>query len=86
VLLACVRDRAERDAELINDSLEGIGTDDDVLRWIVTSRSNRQLLEIADAYERMFKKSLMQAIAGDTSLSYRWVLLLVRHDADLVTL
>lgn len=64
-------------AETLHHSMKGAGTDDCTLIRVMVSRSEIDLLDIRKEYRKNFKKSLLQAIKGDTSGDYRNTLLLI---------
>jgi len=66
-----IRNRAAFFAQLINDSMKGLGTrDNDLIRLIVT-RSEVDLGDVATQYQLQFKTSLEKAIASECSGSYK---------------
>ena len=64
---------AERDAAILRDALQGLGTNDIALIEIISSRSTSQLEAIQRAYTSMYKRNLHADIASDTSGDYRTV-------------
>jgi len=61
-------------ARRLNKSMVGLGTkDDDLVRVMVTRRHN-DLWEIAEEYHSLFRRTLKEDIAGDTSGDYRALL------------
>lgn len=77
-LLAVVksaRNRAAYFAERLHDSLAGMGTKDEDLVFIVVTRSEIDMENIKDEYNKMYHRSLAQDISGDTSGDYKKVLL-----------
>lgn len=74
-IVKCVRSRCAFFAERLRNSLKGAGTNDSTLIRIVVSRSEIDLKNIKDDYQRMFGRSLAQDISDDTSGDYKRVLL-----------
>lgn len=57
-LVKCVRNKVEFLAERLQKSMEGMGTDDATLIRIVVTRSENDLGDVKEAFERKFGKSL----------------------------
>ena len=78
VLLAIVRcavNRPEFFAKRLNAAMWGFGTHDrDLIRLVVT-RSEIDMLDIKEAYQKKYGESLMSDIEGDTSGDYKNALL-----------
>ncbi|CAH2006503.1 unnamed protein product [Acanthoscelides obtectus] len=74
-LIHCIRDKTDYLVTRLHDSMAGIGTDDRTLIRIVVSRSEIDLVEIKQAYELKYGKSLADAISKDTSGDYKKALL-----------
>jgi hypothetical protein len=64
---------AQRDAILIYESTQGLGTKDSTLIGIICTRTPSQIYEIKQAYHSMYRQSLERQIEGDTSGDYRKV-------------
>ena len=62
------------DAQVLWDALDGIGTDEERMNEIITMRHPEQVEEIERAFENLKenkdKKSLWDAVCGDTSFKY----------------
>jgi annexin A7/11 len=70
-IIKSIRNRPAFFAELLYNSMRGLGTrDTDLIRLVVT-RSEVDMAEIRTEYQRLYKTSLEQAIAGDCSGSYK---------------
>lgn len=76
-LVSCVRDKISYLANRLHDSMAGIGTDDRTLIRIVVSRSEIDLQDIKEEYEKLYEKSLSERIADDTSGDYKKALLAI---------
>ncbi|CAG9817526.1 unnamed protein product [Phaedon cochleariae] len=74
-LIACVRDRTLYLAKRLHDSMAGIGTDDRTLIRIVVGRSEMDLVDIKEAYEAKYGKSLAERIAEEVSSDLKKTLL-----------
>lgn len=62
-------------AEIVHGAVVGIGTRDSQLIDIVTQFTGPEMKTLKDTYLRMYKKQMSADISGDTSGSYRKVLL-----------
>lgn len=54
-------------AKQIHNAIKGLGTRENVLIEVFTSRTNAQIAQIKQAYLRLFQKSLEKDVIGDTS-------------------
>uniref|UniRef100_A0A8C6QL64 Annexin n=1 Tax=Nannospalax galili TaxID=1026970 RepID=A0A8C6QL64_NANGA len=75
VMVALVTPPAVFDAKQLKKSMKGTGTDEDALIEILTTRTSRQMKEIAQAYYTVYKKSLGDDISSETSGDFRKALL-----------
>ncbi|KAL3123477.1 hypothetical protein niasHT_000873 [Heterodera trifolii] len=70
-LVKSIRNRAAYFAELLHNSMKGIGTrDTDLIRLVVT-RSEVDMADIRQAYQNMYGTPLENAIASDCSGAYK---------------
>uniref|UniRef100_A0A0N5B6N1 Annexin n=1 Tax=Strongyloides papillosus TaxID=174720 RepID=A0A0N5B6N1_STREA len=67
LILAMMKEPAEFDASELHRSIEGVGTKENILIEIMTSRSNAEIQRIKYCYKSMYNKDLQTDIAGDTS-------------------
>jgi annexin A7/11 len=74
-MLLWMMDTAQRDAMLLYEAMQGIGTRDSALIGIICSRTPSQLYAIKQAYHTMYRRTLEHHIDGDTSGDYRKLLL-----------
>lgn len=77
-LLAIVKNMKNQPAyfaERLYKSMKGAGTDDDALIRVMVSRSEVDMLDIKDEFQRMYGKSLHSFIKGDCSGDYKKILL-----------
>ncbi|GAB1611229.1 annexin A7 isoform X2, partial [Argonauta hians] len=74
-LVMCARDRPEYFASQLHKAISGLGTKDNTLIRIVVSRSEIDLQNIKESYQRNYGKSLHEAISSDTSGDYKKLLL-----------
>ena len=72
-MLLWMMDAAQRDAKLLYEAMQGIGTRDSALVGIICSRTPSQLYAIKQAYHTMYRRTLEHHIDGDTSGDYRKV-------------
>ncbi|XP_054635578.1 annexin A5b [Dunckerocampus dactyliophorus] len=56
---------ASTDAESLYKSMKGLGTDEDAILQLLTSRSNAQRQEISSAYKTLFGKDLIHDLKGE---------------------
>lgn len=75
VMVALVTAPAVFDAKQLKKSMKGMGTDEDTLIEILTTRTSRQMKEISQAYYTAYKKSLRDDISSETSGDFRKALL-----------
>jgi hypothetical protein len=80
----------QHDAEVIHKAIQGLGTDEKAINEVLGHRSKHEIQEIAKAYEHAYKKSLISDIKGDTSGSYKQLLVSlintpVQNKVDLIT-
>jgi len=84
LLTAIVTPDIEFWAHRIHFAVHGLGTKDDILKRVfLLNNSHERLGLIAEAYQRLFGKSLADAIHGDTSGNYRDVYLGLLKTAKL---
>lgn len=70
----CVENRPAYFAERLHDAMEGIGTTDKTLIRVVVTRSEIDMVQIKREFEKLYEKSVGEAIANDTSGDYKRVL------------
>nr|KAF6498957.1 annexin A3 [Molossus molossus] len=75
LMVALVTPPAMFDAKQLKKSMKGAGTNEDALIEILTTRTSRQMKEIAQAYYTVYKKSLGDDISSETSGDFRKALL-----------
>ncbi|XP_061102215.1 annexin A5-like [Conger conger] len=76
-VVKCSRSVPAYFAESLYYSMQGAGTDDNMLIRIMVSRSEVDMLDIRANFRRLFAKSLHSSIQHDTSGDYRKALLLL---------
>jgi len=76
-VLTAMQYRTRFFANQLHNAVKGLGTRDGDLIRIVVSRSEIDLQEISEAYEKEHTKSLREAIEGDTSGAHRECLLAI---------
>ncbi|XP_063424971.1 annexin A6-like isoform X1 [Mytilus trossulus] len=62
------------DAMNLNKAIKGLGTDEQVLVEVICTRSNEQIKAFKEAYKRLYNKELEADVAGDTSGSFKRLL------------
>jgi len=70
-VLRCAINRPLFFAKCLNKSVAGLGTDDRALIRLCVTRSEIDMMDIKEEYERKYKESLREAIKGDTSGDYK---------------
>ncbi|KAL6101937.1 anxa11 [Pungitius sinensis] len=75
LVMATLKTPAEFDASELHSAIKGAGTDEACLIEILSSRSNAEIKEINRIYKQEHKKSLEDAISGDTSGHFRRLLI-----------
>uniref|UniRef100_A0A3P8UR77 Annexin n=1 Tax=Cynoglossus semilaevis TaxID=244447 RepID=A0A3P8UR77_CYNSE len=75
LVMAMIKSPTEFDAYELNSAIKGAGTDEACLIEILSSRSNAEIKEINRIYKQEYKRSLEDAISGDTSGHFRRLLI-----------
>ncbi|XP_051156041.1 annexin B10-like [Leptopilina boulardi] len=70
-LVECVQSTPAFFAKKLNKAIEGMGTDDQTLIRIIVTRSDIDLGNIKEEYERFFDKTLVSSVKNDTSGDYK---------------
>ncbi|KAL3315039.1 hypothetical protein Ciccas_006330 [Cichlidogyrus casuarinus] len=68
-------DRPSAFAVILNKAMKGLGTKDDTLIRVISTRCDVDMQEIKENYQRIYGKSLAADIKGDTSGDYKKALL-----------
>ncbi|XP_039614474.1 annexin A3a [Polypterus senegalus] len=66
---------AEADAKELNNAIKGLGTNEKVLIDIITKRSNSQRQLICRAYEKAYKRTLIDDLDGDLSGEFKNIMI-----------
>ncbi|KAM9455600.1 annexin A3b [Clarias gariepinus] len=74
-VVKCVKSVPAYMAELLNKSMKGGGTNEELLTRIMVSRSEIDMVDIKVEYKKLFGRSLYSDIESDTSGDYRKTLL-----------
>ncbi|XP_051164967.1 annexin B9-like isoform X4 [Leptopilina boulardi] len=74
-VVKCARDKTAYFAERLHKAMSGMGTDDKTLIRIIVARSEIDLGDIKEMYQKMYGQSLAGDIDGDCSGDYRKLLL-----------
>ncbi|XP_048863165.1 annexin A11-like [Brienomyrus brachyistius] len=75
LVLAMLKSPAQFDAAELHDAIKGAGTDEACLIEILSSRTNAEIHAINQVYKTEHKKTLEEAISGDTSGHFRRLLI-----------
>jgi len=73
-ILAIMTPRTDYLAKQLHSAISGAGTDEDTLVEILASANNQEIADIKEAYERLYEKSLEDALVGETSGDFRRLL------------
>ncbi|XP_015433769.1 PREDICTED: annexin B9-like isoform X2 [Dufourea novaeangliae] len=76
-VVKCARDKTGYFAERLYKAMKGLGTDDTTLIRVVIARSEIDLGDIKDTYQRMYGQSLAGDIDDDCSGDYKRLLLTI---------
>lgn len=74
LVLALLETPVNYDAKECRDAIKGAGTDESTLIEILCSRNNAQILQIKEAYKKLYKSDLEKDVAGDTSGHFKRLL------------
>ncbi|KAM9340486.1 annexin A2 isoform 1-T2 [Symphorus nematophorus] len=67
LLLDLLMPPLEYEAHRLQQAMAGLGTDEETLLEILCTRSGKQLKEISNAYQQLYKKDLEKELKGETS-------------------
>lgn len=73
-ILRCAIDRPTYFAKRLHNSMAGMGTDDRALIRLVITRCEIDMVDIKEAFQRKYGKTLKSFIKGDTSGDYKHAL------------
>ncbi|CAO1417280.1 unnamed protein product [Diamesa hyperborea] len=73
-IVRCANNRAEFFARRLHKSMAGLGTNDRALIRLVITRCEHDMVDIKEAFQRLYGKSLKSFIKGDTSGDYKHAL------------
>ncbi|XP_030965347.1 annexin D3 [Quercus lobata] len=71
MVIWCIHFPEKHFAEVIRDSIMGLGTDEDSLTRAIVTRAEIDTMKIRGEYNMMYNDSLDNAVTGDTSGDYR---------------
>ncbi|XP_032706070.1 annexin A13, partial [Lontra canadensis] len=81
--LALLDRPSEYDARQLQKAMKGLGTDEAVLIEVLCTRSNKEIIAIKEAYQRLFDRSLESDVKADTSGNLKKILVsLLQADRD----
>lgn len=67
ILKSLLRTPAELEAHDLKKAIDGLGTDEEALIDVMCTKTNSEMLELKDAYRRMYNRDLEKDVRGDTS-------------------
>ena len=73
-IVALLNTPSEYDAKQLHKAIAGLGTDEDTLTEIIATRPKWKIEEIKAEYEKLYNVTLEKDIHGDTSGTYRQLL------------
>jgi annexin A7/11 len=76
-VVKCVKNRPQFFAEKLYESMKGLGTNDEQLIRVVVTRCEKDMVQIKQQFNTLYKKTLESFISGDTSGHYKNALLLL---------
>ena len=76
-IIKCVCGRSNYFAEVIYKSMKGLGTDDQTLARAVISRSEKDLVQIKEAFQAAYSKTMEEWVKDDTGGDFQAALLAV---------
>ncbi|EEA26760.1 annexin ANXC3.2 [Talaromyces marneffei ATCC 18224] len=83
-LLAVIEGPLNHDAELVREAVKGLGTKEWLLNDVLLGRSNADIREIKNAYQRKFNRSLERDVEDDLSAEtknlFKRVISATRHE------
>ncbi|EED19152.1 annexin ANXC3.2 [Talaromyces stipitatus ATCC 10500] len=83
-LLAIIEGPLNHDAELVRDAVKGLGTKEWLLNDVLLGRSNADMREIKNAYQRKFNRSMEKDVESDLSAEtknlFKRVMSATRHE------
>ncbi|KAL6125294.1 hypothetical protein ACLB2K_073353 [Fragaria x ananassa] len=75
LVITCIDTPEKHFAQVINESVVGLGTDEESLNRATVSRAEIDMIKIREEYSTLFKTSLEDDVKGDTSGDYKDFLL-----------
>lgn len=73
-ILALMTSRIDYLAQQLHSAISGLGTDEETLVEVLASSNNQEIEQIKEAYERLYEKSLEDALVGETTGDFRRLL------------
>ncbi|CAO1417287.1 unnamed protein product [Diamesa hyperborea] len=73
-IVRCANNRSEFFARRLHKSMAGLGTNDRALIRLVATRCEHDMVDIKEAFQRLYGKTLKSFIKGDTSGDYKHAL------------
>ncbi|KAM7267329.1 hypothetical protein ACFE04_009495 [Oxalis oulophora] len=80
--IRCMNDHKKYYEKILRNAIKRVGTDEDALTRVITSRAEKDLREIKEEYYKRNSVTLDQAVAMDTSGDYKEFLLTLMGKED----
>ncbi|XP_075155592.1 annexin B10 [Haematobia irritans] len=77
VVVALMTPALEYICNILYGSMQGVGTDEDILVEILCTKSNEEIQEIVSLYESLYNRPLAEQMCGETSGHFRRLLTLI---------
>nr|CAD7395969.1 unnamed protein product [Timema poppensis] len=77
VIIALMLPPADYLAKQLHKSMEGMGTDEHTMVEILCTKSNNEIQQLVDAYERLYDRPLAEHMCSETSGDFRRLLTLI---------
>jgi len=75
---------AKKDAELIHNTIKGIGTDEKALIDIIGKTPNWHMQKVREEYEKLYQRDLLKDVESDVSFHFKHLIIgLIRSRAEI---